>query len=284
MVIANIIDTVNLHLNFCTDIMRTFLSAYTVRVDKKRKNNQQQPDYCKSSCFDNYNDLYDVTLALLQALENNAKNDTYKTYMKATLVKPDGRSISGVIEHGVYGVSNNLRDVETNSITYKKMKSDVDVLPFYFLLYLPKDTNEGILLLQRTGTFCIRKNLGNFLQTHFSKKYSKFFIEINPLVQLELLKKYLHRGTIKKLRCVKFTAPVDNFDGLDQGYEEVPFSMEIVLSAIKIPFMDGTKKIFDPNCDVKKLVEIREFDFDYDTVKVEVEVDGSIRTFDLGEL
>lgn len=268
--------------------MRIFLSAYTVRVDKKRgkedKNKQQQPSYCRLNTFDGYTDLYDVMLAFLQGLKTNTKNDTYKTYMRAIHVEPDGRSITGVVESGVYGLSNNLRDVETDSVTYKKRKNDADVLPFYFLFYLPKDTNEGVLLLQRTGKFGIRTNLGNFLNTHFSKQYPGYLVEINALVQEELIKKILYGGIIKKLRCVKYHAPLDSIDGLDEGHQEVPFNMEIVLSANRIPFMDRIQKFFDSDCNVKSLVEIRDFKFDYDTVKLEVEVNGSIRTFDLGYL
>lgn len=267
--------------------MRTFVSVYTIRIDKREGregDKKQQPNYRKLNAFDGYTDLYDVILTFLQGLKNNTKNNTHKIYMKAIRVEPSGRSISGVVESGIYGLSSNLRDVETDSITYKKRKNDADVLPFYFLFYLPKDTDEGILILQRTGKFGIRTNLGNFLGTYISKQHHGYLVEINALVQEELIKKILYGGIIKKLRCVKYHAPIDSIDGLDDGHTEVPFNMEVVLSANRIPFMDRIQKFFDSNCNVKSLVEIRDFNFDYDTVKVEVEVNGSMRTFDLGYL
>ena len=267
--------------------MRTFLSAYTIRVDKKRDRNddqKNQPDYCKLSCFNGHDDLYNVMLVFLQSLTVNSTNDTYKTYMKAIKVEPECRSIGGVCESGIYGLSSNLRNVDTDSITYKKKKNDADLLPFYFLFYIPKDTNEGILLLQRTGKYGIRSNLGTFLDKYFSDKYRGFTLEINALVQEEIIKKMLYNGNIKKLRCVKYQAPVDRFDGLVEGHEELSYNMEVVLSAHRIPLRSKIKSLFDSKSSVKNLIELRDFNFDYDTVKVDVEIEGSIRTFDLGRL
>lgn len=220
----------------------------------------------------------------LQHLKMNITNDTYKTYMKVIQTEVDGRSIYGVIESGIYGISSNLRDVETDSITYKKKKSEADVLPFYFLAYIPEDTDEGILLFQRTGKHGIRSKFGGFIDRYFSDRHKGFNIEINALIQEEIIKKILYSGTIKKLRCVKYQAPVDGFDGLDEGHEEVPYDMEIVLSGSRIPVMKKIKNFFESKTSVRSLIELRDFDFSYDTVKVEVEVDGSLRTFDLGRL
>ncbi|MEG4291513.1 hypothetical protein Q5692_29660 [Microcoleus sp. C2C3] len=267
--------------------MKTFLSAYTIRVDKKRGRNDEiknQPDYCTLSCFNGHDDLYNVMRVFLQNLTGNSTNDTYKTYMKTIKLDPEGRSIGGVFESGIYGLSSNLRNVDTDSITYKKKKNEADVLPFYFLFYIPQDTNEGILLLQRTGRYGVRTNLGTFLNNFFLDKYPGFTIEINTLVQEEIIKKMLYNGNIKKLRCVKYHAPVDRFDGLDEGHEELPCNMEVVLSASRIPLKNTIKKFFASKSSVKTLVELRDFNFDYDTVKVDVEIEGSIRTFDLGRL
>ena len=267
--------------------MRTFLSAYTIRVDKKRNRNDEGknlPDYCKLNCFNGHDDLHDVMLVFLGNLTRNSTNDTYKTYMKNIKLEFKDRSISGIFESGIYGVSSNLRNVDTDSITYKKKKNEADVLPFYFLFYIPKDTNEGILLLQRTGKHGIRTNLGTFIEKYFSDNYRGFTVEINALVQEEIIKKMLYNGNIKKLRCVKYQAPVDRFDGLDEGHEELSYNMEVVLSAHKIPLRSKIKNFFDSKSSVKTLVELRDFNFDYDTVKVDVEIEGSMRTFDLGRL
>jgi hypothetical protein len=202
--------------------------------------------------------------------------------MKALKIEPDDRKISGVFESGIYGLSSHLRNVDTDSISYKRKKNDADVLPFYFLFYIPQDRNEGILLLQRTGKYGIRTNLGTFIDKYFSDKYPGFTVELNALVQEDIIKEMLRNGNIKKLRCVKYQAPVDRFDGLDEGHEELSYNMEVVLSAHRIPFMRTIKNFLNSGSSVKSLVELRDFNFDYDTVKVDVEIEGSMRTFDLG--
>jgi hypothetical protein len=220
----------------------------------------------------------------LKYLTVNITNDTYKTYMKVIQTDVHNRSICGIIESGIYGLSSNLRDVGTDSITYKKKKSDADVLPFYFLVYIPEDTDEGILLLQRTGKYGIRSSFGVFIDKYFSEKYKGYAVEVNTIIQEEIIKRMLYSGTIKKLRCVKYQAPVDGFDGLDEGHEEVPYNMEIVLSGNRIPVMTKIRNFFESKTSVRNLIELRDFNFDYDTVKVDVEVDGNLRTFDLGRL
>jgi hypothetical protein len=211
--------------------------------------------------------------------------------MKATKVDHNGsRSISGVVESGSYGINSKVRNVETDNITYEKNKNDAEVLPFYFLFYIPRDTNEGILLLQRTGKHGIVSILKYSLDKYFSDKYRTFKLEINTLVQEEIIIKMLCNGTIKKLRCVKYQAPVDIFDCLDEGHKENSYNMELVLSAHKIPIKEKLRSVLDSwrmsgdKFNVKSLVELRDFNFDYDTVKVDVEIGDSTKTFDLGSL
>jgi len=268
--------------------MRIFLTAYTVRIEKKQskpnKNDNHPPDYKKLNCFNDFDDFYSILISFLKHLHTNNTNNALKTYMKPTKGHSKERYVFGIIESGNYGISSNIRDIETDSVNYKKTKNDADVLPFYFLFYIPKERNEGVLILQRTGRFGIKTSLGNSLSKYFSEKYIGYSLEINSLIQDDLIRKLLNEGTIKRLRCVKYRAPTDAFDGLDEGHQEVPFNMEVVLSANKIPFSSRIKSFFDSERSVKSLIEIRDFEFAYDTVKLDVEVDGSIRTFDLGEI
>lgn len=268
--------------------MRIFLAAYTIRVHgrRKTKNEGKVPPYRKLSAYDGHKDLYEDIVRFLEKLEVDTTDKTHMLYMKPKFIEYEERIISGVFESGNYGRSSNILDIKTDSVAYKKKWEDADVLPFYFLFYIPKDTDEGFLLLQRTGRFGIKKNLGRFLSNFFHEENKDFFIELNALIREELVKKVLRQGTIKKLRCVKYKAPTDRVDGFDEGHKEVPLQMEVVLSANKIPFKEKIVDLFNPKTDssVKSLIELRDFNFNYDTVKVEVDVGGSIKTFDLGSL
>lgn len=267
--------------------MRISLAAYTIRVRGKRKNKEDKdPEYRKLSAYDGYKDLHEDIISFLKKLKTDTTDKTYMLYMRPKSVEREGRFISGILESGSYGRSSNILDTTTDSVTYKKKWEDADVLPFYFLFYIPENTNEGILLLQRTGKFGIKKRLGRFLSNFFHRENKGFLIELNALVQEELVKRALRKGIIKKLRCVKFKAPTDRVDGFDEGHKEVPLQMEVVMSGYTVPLREKIIDFLDPKTDsgVKSLVELRDFNFDYDTVKVEVDIDGSIKTFDLGSL
>jgi hypothetical protein len=263
--------------------MRTFLSVYTIRI--KKGANSRQPKDTTLSNFNGFDDCKDVLKTFLENLSRNATNKTHNTYLKTASIESKERIIEGVFESGSYGLSSKIMDVDTDTVHYKKGKNDADVMPYYFLINIPKDTDEGIIILQRTGKHGVRTNFGNFLNKHFSEKYPNYSVEINTLVREELIKKILYGGVIKKLRCVKYKAHVDAFDGIDNPHEENPYSMEVVLSANRIPFVHKIKEFLDSsNKNIKTLVEIRDFKFDYDTVKVDVETNGSTKTFDLEHL
>jgi hypothetical protein len=264
--------------------MRIFLSAYTIRI-KFRKDAKHSEDSILSK-FNGHDDFRDVLKSFLEDLSSSPKNKAYKTYLKAANIQSNDRNIEGILESGSYGLSSTIRDVDTNEVKYKKNTNDADVLPFYFVAYIPKDTNEGIIILQRTGKHGIKTNFGISLNSYFSKNYSGYSVEINTLIQEGLIKKILYNGTIKKIRCVQYKAHIDAIDGLDDGHKESPYNMEIVLSGNKIPFMNKIKEFFSsPNNNIKTLVELRDFrDFDYDTVKVDIEENDSIKTFDLSDL
>jgi hypothetical protein len=279
------------------------LYAYTVRVYKinntsgKKKQHKKDSEPCKLSCFNNRDDLYQVMLSAFKSIDQNgyrfeddAVNNKFdiKNYIKLDRYDFENmnRSISGILEHGIYGISSKIVDVNTDNVNYKKQKDDTDILPSYFLMHIPEDRDEGILILQQTGKHSIREILEIFIKRYFSNLYPDFDFEINHLVSEELIKKALYKGTIKSLRCVKHQAPRDIVDGLDEEHEEKPFNLEIVLSGKKIPFMDTIKKFLDPNSksDIKRLIEFRGMPFDYDTIKVDVDIEGSKRTFDLNDL
>jgi len=205
--------------------------------------------------------------------------------MKPSKINPDGRVISGVLESGKFGRVSSILDVETNSLNYKKKPEDADVLPYYFLFYIPQGTDEGILLLQRVKNDGIKTNLNRFLRPFFCKENPGFNLEMNALIREDAVKQAINRGTVKKLRCVKFKAPTDRVDGLDEGHKEVPLNMEIVLSASKIPIKNKLGDfLHSEKSNVRSLIELRDFNFDYDTVKAEIEVDGRMQTFDLGRI
>ncbi len=265
--------------------MQIFLSSHTLRVGRfVGKGKNRKLVYQKTDRFDGSSDIFDSLKIFLSKMENGFKDDQQKKYLKTTglEINQNERIISGVMESGIYGLTSNLKDVDTDSVSYKRKANDADVLPFFFLFSIPKGRDEGLVILQRLGQYGITMNIGGFFEKYFRKKHSGYGIEINTLVTDELVKRILEKSTIKKLRCVKYSSSTDRFDGLDGDHKEISGNIEISLSAYSIPLKERLTSFFNNKTDLENLIELKDFNFSYDTIKLEVEENGSIRTLDLG--
>ena len=109
------------------------------------------------------------------------------------------RTLAGIIETGQYGHESNFIDVKTTKVVYKKRtKNDAEMLPFYFFLELPEGVEDGILVLQRTATFGIRKVLYWVLNTAFEQKHPEFKLRLPPLVAESEVTKFIKRGKSRR--------------------------------------------------------------------------------------
>ena len=163
------------------------------------------------------------------------------------------------------------------------------MLPFYFLLYLPKRANEGIVLLQRFKQFGIRTIFLQDINQYFSLQYPNLEIEMNPLVPEQLINQYLD-GRIIKLRFIRFNFPEDLADFIynNQNHVEEEGSTEYVVSVKRggnINLKERFHEVVDGRRNLKDLIEIQKIqNFDYDNVKIEVMIGKNRRTIDLSHL
>jgi hypothetical protein len=263
-----------------------FLSSYTIRVEGKTDNDQEQAPkapYLTLDCFTNGTDLLDVLLNYLTALKDMPiKDDQERNIISVSELTAKERRISGVIQSGLYGIQSKLIDIDTNNVVHERTTNQAEILPFYFLIDIPKGRNEGILILSRIGTYGIKTILSKFMEKHFLTNYSDFSILLKPLVPDQVVKQILFEGRIKKLRFIKYQIPTDVIDGFDEGHEEISKNLEMSISASRLPIVGRLKGLFDGSRMVKNLFEIQDYGFDYDTIKVEVEMGGSNRIVNLG--
>lgn len=193
--------------------------------------------------------------------------------------------VRGIVETGEFGYEADLRDVETTNLTYKRTTNDAEMMPFYFLAYLPFNLDEGVLILQRRAQYGIRTVFLQDFADYFRQHYPGIAVEINPLLPDQLIREFLQDGRLTKLRFVRFSIPSDITDAYEGGgHVEQSGQMELVIKAGRnqsIPLVDRIRDVIDGDRKVKELIELK--DFDYDTVKVELEVGGSRRTVDLSK-
>ena len=195
----------------------------------------------------------------------------------------EGSLAKGIIETGEYGYEAELRDVQTADVTYQRTANDAEMMPFYFLAYLPHNLDEGILILQRRAQYGIRTVLGKDFADYFRRIQSGIVVDVNPLLPDQLINEFLQYGRITKIRFVRFTIPSDLTDAFEGGgHVEDLGQAELVISAgrnRRLPLVGRVRDVIGGNRNVKNMIELT--NFDYDNVKVELDVGGSRRTVDL---
>lgn len=199
------------------------------------------------------------------------------------------RIISGVIESGDYGIESKIVDKNTQKQKFTKLVDDLDIKPFYFLLYFPKNSKYGFIILQRLGVFGINSIFSNHLSTFFKTKYDDLIIDFAPFVSKKLAKAFIEKGSIKELSLRRYNLPEDVADKLGiLEYHEDILSIELKITAKpkrSISINNKVKKfINNPNGAFFDVQELKRIGFDGENnSKIKVMLGKNTRTIDLSD-
>lgn len=256
------------------------LSTYSLRV--KQKNND---NFLRLNNLNGKYDFIKIFLNYLRKLKNTSHDISTKRLMQCNRFHLDSRLINGIIETGEYGYESDLLNVNKKRVSYRRKIDDAEILPFYFLLDVPQNKNEGILILQRFKQFGIRKFLRDDFKTYFNSLFSDLTIEIDPLVPYDLPEELIKKGIIQKIRLINFKLPVDIANYYDNGedhYEEDGY-MEIVFAAKrnkKLPIKNRVLGFLNKK-DTTDFIQLR--NYEYQDVKIEVKTNNTKRTISLNK-
>ena len=255
------------------------LAAYTIKVW-----NLDEKDAEPVSDFADSNDLLKFFQGLFAKLKVNPDdNKKVQQVVSVTELKTDGRNLYGVIETGEYGVESNIWSTETNKVVHKKKASEAEMLPFYFLLYIPEGPDEAILLLQRSSTFGIRRVLQQLAGPAFEEGFEDYQLRFFPLVEPDEVAKYVE-GKVQSIRFIRFNIPSDLASSYDTGHEEVQGRVELVVRARRgksLPINNRLRQFFAGKKELGQLIALKETNFQYDNIKVKTKVGSGSRTIDL---
>jgi hypothetical protein len=192
------------------------------------------------------------------------------------------RTVSGTVETGQYGYESDFINVKTGQNVFKRKKEDAEMLPFYFYFEIPEGVEDGILILQRTSNFGIRKVLHWVLNFAFEEKHPEYKLRFPPLVSETEVDRFI-KGKIQKIHFIKKSIPADLADAYDRGHEEVRGTVELVMRASKksaLPMHGLLSKIFkNKGGNVGGVFALDDDeDFAYDNVKAQVKLGRATRT------
>lgn len=129
------------------------------------------------------------------------KNDTKeKTFLVDNyFVDHEERLVEGIISTGDYGYASELRDVDTGEKTYDKGENETELLPFYFLFWVPETINGELYQNGERGLMVFQQINGRSFKTAFTNRFDEMYVQdadetmfhIRPVTTQELLKKVI---------------------------------------------------------------------------------------------
>jgi len=199
-------------------------------------------------------------------------------------------AISGSIETGEYGYTADFFDVEAQVVSeFKRKLTDAEMIPFYFLVSLPKDKPSGIIILQKFQSFGIKTVLYNDLQEFFRKLNDDLRVSLNPAFYESVIDDY-RKSEIKSIRIIKYVMPKDIGDVYNaKNLSPTESYLELAIRAKKKKSISLYKDdvlaylrqyITEKPIPLNRLIEIPQMP-DYDTIKIDLEINGNTKVLNL---
>lgn len=103
-----------------------------------------------------------------------------------------GEQIYGIIESGEYGQEIDVINVNDGSLSHTIQQEEAPMIPFFFLFYLPDDTKDGFIILQKNGNFGIQTILTSEYVSYLENNLkADCTIKIQPFALSSLIEKNL---------------------------------------------------------------------------------------------
>jgi len=196
------------------------------------------------------------------------------------------RTFYGSCQVGEYGVANNIRNVDSGNISYKKTRADSDMPPYFFRIAVPDGVTSGVLLCGTNGVHSPKGPLERDLKAFFNKL--DYTVKVSALMDAEAVKEYLANGAVpKELEVYGTKQTTDSREimaaKLDGKELEAGSQLRVsVKESVKLNSMiSKISKAFGDEQRVRNLVEIPGFE-DFDVARVHLKnADGNWRWFNL---
>jgi hypothetical protein len=202
--------------------------------------------------------------------------DTKQVYrFKGMKVFPVTRQVAGWFEVGSYGVKNDIIDIKTGNVDYKKTQENAEIIRHYVRFFVPAGFNEGIALLHSFKGAGIKTLLHELLRVEFLK-VTKLNLQMNPLAYKKAFVSW-EQASAKELRLTKFEGMSDLTDQIKKlGHKE----QQLIIKPPSRASLGQFKDYLNPNSEEYKVVEYLSPMCAH--VKVVVELAGKRRTFTIG--
>jgi len=193
--------------------------------------------------------------------------------------------LCGLLQTGKYGYRAELVNTKNSNVSHERSVAEAEMVPFFFSLTIPMQSEWGVLILQKFQNFGIFESLIPTLRSDFNKEFNGFKLDVDRLVPQTLAKALLKDAEVKALRFISYKMPKAVEDALGQyNLEDNMSTTEVVIKAKRkeaLPKIGGFMDVLNGTKILSKVVTMAEWD--YNNVKLDLEVGGRKRTIDIGK-
>lgn len=201
------------------------------------------------------------------------------------------RIIYGLVEGGTTGIGTKIKKKEdvSDENAFQVTTEMVSSIPYYFLLWLPKDSNKGLLIIQSIGNKSISETFKIHLRRFFNNSTKSLSFVTNELIPKETSEKMQKDGIINTIILRRMHLPSSKgakLLGLKYA-EGSPLTIEIKITglskiaAIKDKVLNTMKGKFPQLIDTTCIEDIG-FDENYE-ILAKFEHDGKVAVGKLSE-
>ena len=230
-----------------------------------------------------YKNLLDLLDEYFRRLKRTPAHDsTNLCILTASNIKRETRSVSAFLEKGEYGIQNDLMHIRRKAVTHQRMVEDAEMMPYYFLAAIPKESKRGLIGFQVEGETSIKGYFEQCFEDFLRHKCGECDLEIERVVPKRLMNQYLTSGRVSRLRFVHLKVPKE----IEESYMLEDIANDATIE-LQVKAKRGSAYLLTSN--IRSLLRrYKEGDdfvqiegYEYDTLKVDVEVGGKSRTIDL---
>ncbi|WBL25085.1 hypothetical protein [Zunongwangia sp. HGR-M22] len=216
---------------------------------------------------------------------------SFKILKEPMTISGETGVFSGVVQSGEYGTGSSIVDQVSEKEVYKKKKTDLEIKPFYFLIWFPLNGRKAFLILQRTGIYGINTIFSLRFKDFIDSKKLDLKIDYKVFTSTELARKTFEKGKIKEFILTRNNLPsdivdkmMDNVDG--QLYIPKIKNVEIRIKAADAFFPETKFDNFMSNNNTKffETPAFKELGMDGShRKKIRVKIGDKNRTIDISE-
>lgn len=210
--------------------------------------------------------------------KNGKKHETKSKRIKVKCIDPKLRCISGKVLVGNLGSEQTAMGPDPHDDVTIKPEIAVGP-PYYFLMYLPNKSQEGIIILERRDTAI--KEIFEFLLNQAFKylRLGDYSIELNQFVPKRIIKEYVNTGFVNKITYASYEKN-DGVEIIQNGHQSTKHDVFLQYkNKEKVGVSKDLRSLLlgERKADKK---ELKQRGYQYEDMKIELDIgNGHQRTF-----